>query len=709
MDNKNNPQSYTPSTDQDAHYANLSPTSRKLLIVLLLEQNPITTHEIGNRLGISARSVQYHIRKELSGVVRELGLILENKPNYGVSINNPDIEKKKLLEKLDKSCPKIDVFSIEQRRDFLTLHILFTDDYVDIDSLANKFNRSRGTILKDIGSLKKYLGNKDLELTWNKSKGYFIKGNERTIREIILNIIFANYSIQELIQICKNKQDIKGSTHPLGFLPNSTIFYLSKYPLRYYWDLIYFCERENNFQIDDPLRVEIALYLSLIIHRNLNRFNIDKRIHPNLSFSRDEFPIAEKIIQQLEIKHQLKLGYSEAAYLSLKLTLVSPNSYNHDQKKSLLSPFNQIHAIAKDIIQYSAQYLHPCLKTDQELFIGLCNHLEISINRIKNELFIKNYYLPEICRKYQYIYQIAKLCSSMIETNYNISFPDDEIGYLAMHFIAAIERLHLLVNQEINTSVICNEDSSVLIMLLSRLNAVYPSIAIKSIFDNVEISRDKINSKIYDLVISTTPVDYLDVPVIVVSPFLNQNDKNRILEIITKVNKRKLRNENEVNLAELPSLSSLLSKKNILLDENVNSWQEVVKLTCSILEKDNNIERRYSRAILNNLTTNGPYMVSWPHIALFHAKPSDGVRDLSIGLAKLLSPVPFGHAKNDPVYLAFVIATTDRISHLRVLYELSKICTDLEIVDRLIQANKKDEICDIIEYQCQLYQQINYP
>jgi len=102
-------------------------------------------------------------------------------------------------------------------------------------------------------------------------------------------------------------------------------------------------------------------------------------------------------------------------------------------------------------------------------------------------------------------------------------------------------------------------------------------------------------------------------------------------------------------------------------------------------------------------------MVSFPNIALFHAKPSDGVRKLSIGLAHFDMPVSFGHQDNDPVRLAFVIATTNRTSHLRILYELSNICADKDIASKLKHTNSKQELLDLINSQCKLYQQLNYP
>ena len=687
---------------------NLTPISRNILFILLNENAPITTSKIGRRLGISARSVQYRIKKEITNLSKELHLILENKPNYGVSIHKTVENKKSLLHKLLSASQKTNSLSKEQRRNLIILNVIFSESPVNVDKLVKLLNRSRGTIFNDLNSIRKNLLQNKLELIWHKNKGYFISGNEINIRETILHLLFKVFPTSDLLNYCKENWD-KDSSSPLIELNfNNSFFYLHKYPLRYYWDLIYFCEKQYHFNLNDVARIELSMYLCLIIHRNLYKHNIDVKFQKDYSSIREEFIIGKQIVDQLEKKHQINLGQSESAYLALKLQFANQKRFGLSKNTSKIPSSNEIHEVVKEIINYASQYLHPCLKTDQELFNGLCDHFETSINRIRNKLFINNPYLHEIQNQYQYIFQISKLYLNFLKDKIDVEFPDDEIGFVSMQFAAAMERLHLNPQKEIVVSVICEEDSSVLIFMLARIRAEFPNIHIKSTFTVGEIRRELINNNLYDLVLSTIPINFLDLPFVVISPFINKRDKTMISETISRIEKRKDLFEEPKELSQLISLSDVLTEDAILFDYSVNSWQEAILLTCQILETKKDIESSYTEAIQNILLEKGPYMVIWPYIALLHAKPCDGAINLSIGMAQFNKPIHSGHQSNDPVYTAFVIATTDKTSHLRILYELSKICTDKHTSQILRSAKSKKEILAFINKKCQVFKENNY-
>jgi len=68
----------------------------------------------------------------------------------------------------------------------------------------------------------------------------------------------------------------------------------------------------------------------------------------------------------------------------------------------------------------------------QRIFFSLCLHMEAVINRIKKGNTIINYTLNETIEKYPDEYGISMYFSDLIERDYGIKLPVDEIGYISM-------------------------------------------------------------------------------------------------------------------------------------------------------------------------------------------------------------------------------------------------------------------------------------
>jgi len=98
-----------------------------------------------------------------------------------------------------------------------------------------------------------------------------------------------------------------------------------------------------------------------------------------------------------------------------------------------------------------------------------------------------------------------------------------------------------------------------------------------------------------------------------------------------------------------------------------------VQLVGGPLVESGDISRSYLEAIIRVNRTYGPYSVVAPHIALLHAKPTDGVRNLYLGLLILKDGVEFGAPKFDAVNLVFILGIPDSHSHLRALNDLASI------------------------------------
>lgn len=129
----------------------------------------------------------------------------------------------------------------------------------------------------------------------------------------------------------------------------------------------------------------------------------------------------------------------------------------------------------------------------------------------------------------------------------------------------------------------------------------------------------------------------------------------------------------------------------------VKNAQEAIEAAGDLLLRADLIEETYIIAMVKSYHENGPYFVLAPHIAIPHARPEDGVKEASVSLVKLKTPIVFGHASNDPVQLVFGLGASTSDEHLTLLRKLTSLLNDATNIEVLINATCYADIKIILE------------
>jgi len=103
------------------------------------------------------------------------------------------------------------------------------------------------------------------------------------------------------------------------------------------------------------------------------------------------------------------------------------------------------------------------------------------------------------------------------------------------------------------------------------------------------------------------------------------------------------------------------------------------------------VEERYVEAMVRVTEELGPYAVIAPGVAMPHARPEDGAREVGLSLVVLREGVNFG-SPNDPVYVVIGFAAKDKTSHLRVLQQLAEFLSEPDVVEELKRIRSEDEL-----------------
>lgn len=149
-------------------------------------------------------------------------------------------------------------------------------------------------------------------------------------------------------------------------------------------------------------------------------------------------------------------------------------------------------------------------------------------------------------------------------------------------------------------------------------------------------------------------------------------------------------------------LLDLLTADFIRQADAVSDWQEAIRLAAQPLLEHQMIETSYIDGMIDSVNELGAYIVLAPKVAVPHAAPKKGTRQLGMSLLQLKEPVSFDlKQEGDPdkqVQLIFVLSAVDSSSHLKALQELSLILDDDEHIEQLIEAKNTEEIMSLISH-----------
>ncbi len=143
-------------------------------------------------------------------------------------------------------------------------------------------------------------------------------------------------------------------------------------------------------------------------------------------------------------------------------------------------------------------------------------------------------------------------------------------------------------------------------------------------------------------------------------------------------------------------LQDALPNTSFQLDGHADDWREAIRLAGQRLTSSGFATIAYTDEMIAAVEQHGPYMVIAPGLALAHSRPSPAVLKTGMSWVRLVSPVEFGHAQNDPVSLVIGLAAVDETEHIDVLAMLSRSLGDQSKRAALDNAQSPAEIRSLL-------------
>ena len=187
--------------------------------------------------------------------------------------------------------------------------------------------------------------------------------------------------------------------------------------------------------------------------------------------------------------------------------------------------------------------------SEQEFLIRFALHIKNLLVRSKNNYFSKNPLADGIKTSCPLIYDVSVSLAATIKEKTGISINDDEIAYIAFHLGSALEAQKSLT-EKITVALYCPSYYDMSLKVTDVIKRYYSDELLITNILTDESDFDKIKDT--NLIITTIPVSVItSIPMIQISIFLNQKDRQLLNEKIETIRKLKKRSVFEGYLKEL--------------------------------------------------------------------------------------------------------------------------------------------------------------
>ena len=161
---------------------------------------------------------------------------------------------------------------------------------------------------------------------------------------------------------------------------------------------------------------------------------IEKVINNNI-ISAYEKSGAEVIVMGRGIGFKKKQGEMVPADQISKIFRIKSRTLAEQFKELLANmPLERVR-ISDEIISHAKDHLK--LKLNQSIYVTLTDHINFAIERVSQGIEPQNALLWEIKRFYPQEFQLGIYALELIQDRLNILLPEDEAGFIALHFVNA--------------------------------------------------------------------------------------------------------------------------------------------------------------------------------------------------------------------------------------------------------------------------------
>ncbi|MGM0240176.1 BglG family transcription antiterminator [Enterococcus sp. AZ103] len=631
----------------------------RIVEYLYLQDQIVTPQKIADAFGISERTLANDI-KLINAIGKSAGFALKRIRGSGYQLVIVSEEKFQSFLTDSFHDELIDSTSPEQRIKSSLIVLLFSEDFITLQELADYLVVSLSTIKTDMKKVEAFCQKYQLKLYSKAHYGLKITGSEMQKRKAILDLLRKNIKLPMLTEKYQEFNRIFDEADLRNFLQQQI--------------------QLNHLKVSDIVFENVMQHIKLLSFRMLQHNTLSDEENFNSQIQDTYDQLTKNLLQYLTDHYQLSFSQSEKIYLKEQLrgkfTVLKNQTDNHHL-------VDKIHQALKIIDRrYQTSF-----SSDQELANALLMHVAPLLQRLYTGHQLENPLIEDIYTQYANVFSLALTFIDLLNEGSDVKISKDEIGYVAIYFAASLEKYaNQVVDDYQKIAVICATGGGASYLLKVNLERLFAKAEVTTFALN-EISR--IGNQ-YDLLISTVPLetDQIDLPVIFTKPILNAKDLSKIEKDLTilRESQKHGRDANQIVLDLFKEEWFRISYENsdyltLLQNEAVKLEKfEVAKpgFAKSVLERENLIDTIYQKGIA------GP-----------HPMEQGAIKEI-INLILLKNPLNY-HDKEVKIIFLINIKKDHLTLHKEISHLMIQMMDDPELNNQLAKINSYNEFITYIK------------
>ncbi|MGT2785136.1 BglG family transcription antiterminator [Streptococcus merionis] len=474
----------------------------KLLMILSNEIDYVTAKYLAEKIEISEKSVYRFIKLINQQYPEDDPLIISEKGRgfllvkhnrsvdsliYQLMETTPEGRQARELEKLLRSAPQP----------------------IAIYQLSQAFFVSESVILKDRQELQKKLNPYGLNLILRKGM-LSINGSEVSIRKAIIDLN-PTFQTLDLDNLFKDND-------------NAVNFEIAQFVQRE----ISLLEERIGGRLPYPYDINLFSHIYIMIDRVTKRKrSLDFQMTiKRVAYDNPLMLESRRVIHHIENYIGQKIEAEEVLYLYHYLISSRFQHSSREVEDEVMTFPPRVTEITSAYFSNMNGTVNYSVDIQSPMFKDLANHVSPLLNRLENNICIKNSLLKEIEMNYNDIFLELEKVSQKISLDYQLpAISKDEIGFLTLYFA----RFRETTKKTVNTVIMCTTGIGTSELLKFKIENSINGITILDVIaysDIVSIFRTYPNM---DLLITTVDVDVPEkVAKIIVSAFFKEGDRRRL-------------------------------------------------------------------------------------------------------------------------------------------------------------------------------------
>ncbi|WP_128101008.1 BglG family transcription antiterminator [Paenibacillus sp. DCT19] len=420
-----------------------------------------TSQALAERLEVTVRTIRDDLKK-LESILVQHGSRLESKrgKGYSIVIDEPSsydelLENRHNLQSGSLPMPG----SPEERIRFELFKLLNEPGHIKMEDLADQLFISRATMNNDLKIIRQILENYQLQLCIKPGYGVQVTGDEKNIR----------YCLAEYADV--RDEQLQLAPDGITVAQEQLLQPVDPAQIR---EVVMRHLRHKHVRIADLALKDLITHLAVMVLRVTQGHGLEK--FDTVEASGQDQELALQMIKDLEALYSIRFSAGECDYLLLhiiskKMTATDWGGLSDDP----------LYVTVQRMLDYVYERYSYDLRDDERLPRDLYAHLKPMITRLEHGMNMRNPLLGHIRKYYPLAYEITIGAVKQLQTYVPYEINDSEIGYLALHFGAALERKYQIPHRKRKSVLlVCGSGYGTARILESRL---------RSLFAELEVSR----------------------------------------------------------------------------------------------------------------------------------------------------------------------------------------------------------------------------